>query len=72
MGCLSERCKKCAFRSHHAGGSCDYIGIMHTRRPCPAGDDCTVFEPGRKRRQKMITVTVGRRKMAARERSCEA
>lgn len=63
----SKRCLKCkhcktdgATYTRYIGVStlknhfyCDYIGNTGSKRPCKAGDACTVFEPkGRKRRKK--------------------
>lgn len=57
---LTGKCKKCSYRSDAAGGSCDYIGVMHKRRPCPAGEECTEFAPGAKLRQRAIPSPAGR------------
>lgn len=61
---LTGKCKTCAFRSDAAGGSCDYIGVMHQKRPCPAGEKCTVCEPGAKRGRAFASYSnrIGRRK----------
>lgn len=59
---LTGKCKKCSYRSDAAGGSCDYIGVMHKRRPCPAGEECTEFAPGAKLRQRAIPSPAGRNK----------
>ena len=57
MSLVSERCETCVFFSRHGAGSCDYIGVMHERRPCPAGDKCSVYKQGDyKQRQRMICV----------------
>lgn len=54
-----SKCKKCKFQGKLTGGhramvSCDYIGHKLTRRPCPPGDACTVFEPKKKGEQYVI------------------
>ena len=47
-----DRCKKCRFRVYVNVGeegemmvACTYILQGRGRRPCPAGERCTVFEP---------------------------
>lgn len=43
----SDRCKKCKYHSKIGGGvMCDYMGVTNHRRPCMAGDKCTVFKKG--------------------------
>ena len=46
MSLVTKRCETCVYYSVHGAGSCDYIGVMHERRPCPAGDKCTVYQQG--------------------------
>lgn len=46
-----KRCKKCIYHgtlgnSNKSGTYCDYIGVTQHRRPCPPGEDCTVFKQG--------------------------
>lgn len=46
-----EYCRKCRFIGWNKSvtkyeATCDYILIMHKRRPCPAGVGCTVRENG--------------------------
>jgi hypothetical protein len=45
----SEKCKRCIYSMWLAlpkagyWAACDYLGQTGKRRPCEAGDDCTVF-----------------------------
>ena len=57
---MTARCKKCAYYSGSAGGTCDYIGYMHQSRPCPTGDECTVFELAKAHRQRSLPSISGK------------
>ena len=54
----TERCRDCRWgrwlskaSADEGNTACCYSAFPgHGLRPCPAGDDCTVFEPGRDRR----------------------
>ena len=50
-GKLPERCRSCRYSAPVDVGvdsemlyACVYILRKYERRPCPAGDDCTVYE----------------------------
>lgn len=47
----SKKCKKCQYRTSMShmplGIGCYYFGITKERRPCPPGDECTVYVKGR-------------------------
>lgn len=50
----SKRCRKCKY-AYGMGMSegyiiCDYLLTTKERRGCPAGDECTRFEKGKKAR----------------------
>lgn len=44
MSVCTSYCDKCAFRKifHTVYRYCDYLCMTNERRPCPAGDGCTV------------------------------
>lgn len=45
MGVCTKYCDPCIYRKVFTGGwlpYCDYLCMVGTRRPCPAGDGCTV------------------------------
>ena len=44
----SRLCRSCVHGSDHTTGTvtCDYILNTGRRRPCPAGDGCTVYKRG--------------------------
>lgn len=49
MAVCTEKCRGCGYQKKFAGGPeggmiyCDYICMEDKPRPCPAGDECTVF-----------------------------
>lgn len=50
---MGDKCKKCRFSVQVNVGegremlrACQYILVRFQRRPCKAGAECTVFEPG--------------------------
>lgn len=54
----SERCRTCrwgsltyAWRHGERLYVCSYYLRKYTRRPCPAGDGCTVYEQGQGRKE---------------------
>ena len=51
----SRRCRKCAYSGKYDGTNicCMYWEIMDRKRPCPPGDDCTVFQPRTVRHRKV-------------------
>lgn len=54
-----KRCRKCYYSGPVDIGwgkvyplySCDYLLITGHRRPCPAGDACTVYSPKKAKRR---------------------
>lgn len=45
MSICTEYCEKCIYKKSFSNGSlpyCDYYMMTGERRPCPAGDGCTV------------------------------
>ncbi len=53
---MKDKCKRCIFSQEvNVGEDCEmlracvYILKRFERRPCPAGAECTVFEPRRRR-----------------------
>lgn len=49
-----EDCKWAGYLSvapNETNTACFYILLTGHSRPCPAGDHCTVYEPGRERRR---------------------
>ena len=53
----SEKCRKCFYGDQAEGGYvCMYITHTYRRRPCPPGDQCTVYDPKKRRKQKSMTL----------------
>lgn len=55
MSLVTDRCRSCWYSSSNRAGydggvvTCDYILLEAKRRPCEAGDACTVYRKGQRR-----------------------
>lgn len=61
-----ERCKRCihscltdVYDGKTQMRACVYILDTGKRRPCPAGDKCTAFEPRKDTKPQLITTIAG-------------
>ena len=55
QGVCNRYCKGCVYNAELGSpksGYCNYIFVERKRRPCPAGNGCTVRIKGRTRRAK--------------------
>ena len=60
MSVCTKYCDKCFFLKNFGGGEnglryCDFLCMTNKRRPCPAGDGCTVFVTRREHEKKERT-----------------
>ena len=58
MGVCTKYCDACVYRKSITGGwspYCDYLFMVGTIRPCPAGDGCTVRVTRRVYRKRALT-----------------
>ena len=58
MGVCTKYCDACVYRKVFTGGwlpYCDYLCMVGERRPCPAGDGCTVRVTRRVYRKRALT-----------------
>ena len=58
MGVCTKYCDACVYRKVFTGGwhpYCDYLCMVGKRRPCPAGDGCTVRVTRRVYRKRALT-----------------
>lgn len=61
--CTQNPCSRCRFRYGVIGNHicCGYILVKEQRRPCPAGEGCTVFEKGSSFSEKALNHEVVRK-----------
>ena len=52
MALITKKCEKCEYYNSYGEilKFCDYCDRERHKRPCPAGDECTVFTPKKKRK----------------------
>ena len=58
MGVCTKYCEPCVYRKTFINKSipyCDYLCMVGNRRPCPAGDGCTVRAARRGYRKRALT-----------------
>lgn len=58
MGVCTKYCDACIYRKNLTSGAityCDYICMTGNKRPCPAGDGCTVRTTRRVYRKRLLS-----------------